>query len=171
MTVPRRTLGERIHSTLSLHVVWWFVFCCVCSTSNDFTPGISRSCSYQGVDCNGIESSIQSKCGCGCGYVWAGARVRCIIHIMNVRAICCAQVFRTSVMNPTCSSCDCFPCTCRFSGEARASRSGPSRPLEVCYCCTKSLTRPSGRAQSSRVLPSRSGTFLTSVCETCWVHD
>ena len=34
----------------------------------------------QGDDCNGIESSIQSKCGCGCGYVWAGARVHRIAY-------------------------------------------------------------------------------------------
>ena len=120
------------------------------------------------------ESNQAFKVSVGVDVGMCGQEHVCValhIHIMNVRAICCAQVFRTSVMNPTCSSCDCFPCTCRVSGGARASRSGPSRPLEVCYCCTKSLTRPSGRAQSSRVLPSRSGAFLASVCETCWVHD
>ena len=97
-------------------------------------------------------------------YVCAGAYVRahgiheCPCHLL------CSSIW-TSVMDSTCPIGDCvFSCSCRFSGAAEPSQ-------EICFCCHKSLIRPSGRAHQSRVLPARDGTYLASVCETCWVVD
>ena len=98
-------------------------------------------------------------------YVWAGAHVR--VHCKHHECPChllCSSIW-TSVMDSTCPTGDCvFPCSCRPSGVAHPV-------LEICCCCQKSLIRPSGRAHPSRVLPARDGTFLASVCETCWVVD
>ena len=98
-------------------------------------------------------------------YVWAGAYVR--VHYSHHECPChllCSSIW-TSVMDSTCPSGDCFfHCSCSPSGVALPSQ-------EICFCCHKSLIRPSGRAHQSRVLPARDGTFLASVCETCWVVD